>query len=165
MVIEGQHVSKESRLDAISEQFERLIAQLRDNTMSIQMLPIGSAFNKFRGIVRDLSIERGKEAKLVTEGAETELDKTIIEKQGDPLIYIIRNSLDHGIEIPSVRLAAGKGPGGVIRLSARHSGACVLIQVSVNRKGLDAEAIRHKETVRGIIAAGQQLSESEQFQR
>ncbi len=99
---------RDPSLASISEQFERLISQLRDNTMSIRMLPIGSTFNKFRRVVRDLSIELGKEVELVTEGADTELDKTVIEKLGDPLVHIIRNSLDHGIEGPEERLAKGK---------------------------------------------------------
>ncbi len=75
---------KDATLASVSEQFERLISQLRDNTMSMRMLPIGSAFNKFRRIVRDLSLELGKEVELATEGADTELDKTVIEKLGDP---------------------------------------------------------------------------------
>lgn len=154
---------KDSSLASISEQFERLIAQLRDNTMSIRMLPIGSTFNKFRRVVRDLSIELGKEAELVTEGAETELDKTVIEKLGDPLVHIIRNSLDHGIEKPDERLAIGKPRKGVISLSARHSGAYVLIQVSDDGKGLDRDAIYSKAVERGIITPGQDLSDNELF--
>jgi len=119
----------DSTLASISEQFDRLISQLRDNAMSIRMLPIGSTFNKFRRVVRDLSLELGKEAELVTDGAETELDKTVIEKLGDPLVHIIRNSVDHGIEHPDARIAAGKQRAGTIKLVARHSGAYVLITV------------------------------------
>jgi two-component system chemotaxis sensor kinase CheA len=151
-------------LSSISEQFERLIAQLRDNTMSIRMLPIGSTFNKFRRVVRDLSLELGKETELLTEGADTELDKTVIEKLGDPLVHIIRNSIDHGIEGPVERLAAGKVRQGSILLAARHSGAYVLIQVSDDGKGLDKEAIRAKAMDRGIIAPGQELSDQELYQ-
>ena len=155
---------QDSVLGSISEQFERLISQLRDNTMSIRMLPIGSTFNKFRRVVRDLSLELGKEVELQTEGAETELDKTVIERLSDPLVHIIRNSLDHGIESPEKRREAGKAIPGVIRLSARHSGAYVLIQVSDDGKGLDAEAIRHKGIERGLITQGQELSENDLFQ-
>ena len=155
---------QEPILGSISEQFERLISQLRDNTMSIRMLPIGSTFNKFRRVVRDLSLELGKEVELVTEGAETELDKTVIEKLSDPLVHIIRNSLDHGIESPEQRRAKGKAVPGLIRLAARHSGATVLIQVSDDGKGLDAEAIRLKGIERGLIGAGQELSQNDIFQ-
>jgi two-component system, chemotaxis family, sensor kinase CheA len=154
----------DSGLSSISEQFERLISQLRDNTMSIRMLPIGSTFNKFRRVVRDLSTELGKEAALVTEGADTELDKTVIEKLGDPLVHIIRNSVDHGIEPPEQRELAGKPRGGTIKLSARHSGAYVLIQVSDDGKGLDREAIRTKAIERGLISPGQDISDQDLYQ-
>ena len=154
---------KDAALSSICEQFERLISQLRDNTMSIRMLPIGSTFNKFRRVVRDLSIELGKEAELTTEGADTELDKTVIEKLGDPLVHIIRNSLDHGIEKPEERERCGKPRSGKIMLSARHSGAYVLIQVSDDGKGLDRDAIYTKAVERGVISAGQEMSEQDLF--
>jgi two-component system, chemotaxis family, sensor kinase CheA len=150
-------------LSSVSEQFERLISQLRDNAMSIRMLPIGSTFNKFRRVVRDLSIELGKEAELVTEGADTELDKTVIEKLGDPLVHIIRNSVDHGIEKPDERLRSGKQRSGVIKLIARHSGAYVLIQVSDDGKGLDRDAIKAKAIERGLISPTQDISDPELF--
>ena len=152
---------KDISLAAISEQFERLISQLRDNTMSIRMLPIGSTFNKFRRVVRDLSTELGKEADLLTEGADTELDKTVIERLNDPLVHIIRNSLDHGIESPQDREAAGKPRKGTILLKALHSGAYVLISVKDDGAGLNAEAIRTKALERGILAPGQELTEAE----
>ncbi|HUW40702.1 MAG TPA: chemotaxis protein CheA [Rectinemataceae bacterium] len=155
---------KDASLGSIAEQFERLIAQLRDNTMVMRMLPIGSTFNKFRRLVRDLSIELGKEAELVTEGAETELDKTVIEKLGDPLVHIIRNSIDHGIEDPDRREREGKPRRGSIKLAASHSGAYVLIQVSDDGKGLDRDAIRNKGIERGIVSASQELPEQELYQ-
>lgn len=154
---------KDASLSSISEQFERLISVLRDNTMSIRMLPIGSTFNRFRRVVRDLSIELGKEVELVTEGAETELDKTVIEKLGDPLVHIIRNSLDHGIEHPDEREKAGKPRGGTIRLSAQHSGAYVLIQISDDGKGLDRDAIYQKAIERGILSPGQEIADADLF--
>ncbi|HTX72119.1 MAG TPA: chemotaxis protein CheA [Rectinemataceae bacterium] len=155
---------EDGSLGSISEQFERLIAQLRDNTMVIRMLPIGSTFNKFRRVVRDLSTELGKEAELLTEGAETELDKTVIERLGDPLVHIIRNSIDHGIETPDRRAKAGKPAKGTIKLAARHSGAYVLIQVSDDGAGLDREAIRAKAVERGLLVPSQELPDQELFQ-
>ena len=155
---------KDGSLASIAEQYERLISQLRDNTMSIRMLPIGSTFNKFRRLVRDLSLDLGKEAELLTEGAETELDKTVIEKLGDPLVHLIRNSLDHGIELPDARERAGKQRAGRITLSAQHSGAYVLVQVSDDGKGLDREAILAKAIERGIIAPGQDITDQEIYQ-
>jgi two-component system chemotaxis sensor kinase CheA len=151
--------SEDAQLSAIAEQFDRLIGQLRDNTMSIRMMPIGSSFNRFKRVVRDLSAELGKEVVFATRGEETELDKTVIEKLADPLVHLIRNSLDHGIERPDARAAAGKKRFGTITLSAKHSGAYVLIQVSDDGKGLDTEAIRRRAVERGLIAANQELSE------
>jgi two-component system chemotaxis sensor kinase CheA len=155
---------RDGALSSVSEQFDRLISQLRDNTMSIRMLPIGSTFNKFRRVVRDLSSELGKEAELVTEGADTELDKTVIERLGDPLVHIIRNSVDHGVERPEDRERAGKPRVGVIKLAARHSGAYVMIQVSDDGKGLDRDAIRAKAIERGMLSPSQELSEQELYQ-
>lgn len=145
----------------IAEEVERLTSELRDNTMSIRMLPIGTTFSRFRRLVRDLSVELGKEIELETEGAETELDKTVIERLNDPLIHLIRNSIDHGIESPSDRLAAGKPRQGKIHLSAVHSGASVLIRVRDDGAGLDNQAIRAKAIERGTINADSNLSEKE----
>lgn len=155
---------RDGGLSMISEQFERLVSQLRDNTMSIRMLPIGSTFSRFRRVVRDLSAELGKEIELVTNGAETELDKTVIEKLNDPLVHIIRNSVDHGIELPSDRVAAGKARSGTVTLSAMHSGAYVLISISDDGGGLDVDRILTKAVERGIVPAGANLSEQELYQ-
>ncbi len=155
---------RDAGLSIISEQFERLVSQLRDNTMSIRMLPIGSTFSKFRRLLRDLASELGKEIDLVTSGAETELDKTVIERLGDPLVHIIRNSVDHGVELPARREAAGKPRKGTVTLSAIHSGAHVLIEVSDDGGGLDTERILSKAIERGIVAEGAVLGEQELFQ-
>jgi len=148
---------------SISEEVERLTGELRDNTMSIRMLPIGSTFNKFKRLVRDLSRELGKEIELTTEGAETELDKTVIEKLSDPLVHLIRNSIDHGIEPPEERAAAGKPRQGTVHLSAVHSGANVLIRIKDDGAGLDAGAIREKAVAMGMIAPDAELTEKELF--
>ena len=160
----GELVTVQSRLSQLSARFndlsliqvaeevERLTAELRDNTMSIRMLPIGATFSRFERLVRDLSTELGKEIVLNTEGAETELDKTVIEKLNDPLIHIIRNSIDHGIEKPEVRKAAGKPAQGTVHLSAEHSGANVFIRISDDGAGLDTDAIRAKAVEKGMIA-------------
>jgi two-component system chemotaxis sensor kinase CheA len=151
-------------LSSIAEQLERLVSQLRDNTMSIRMLPIGSTFSKFRRVVRDLSRDLGKQVELVTEGEDTELDKTVIERLNDPLVHIIRNSLDHGIEQPHERSAAGKPECGRICLSASHSGATVEIRVSDDGNGLNLDAIRNKARERGIIGQNEELSEQDTMQ-
>ncbi|MBF0558346.1 MAG: chemotaxis protein CheA [Nitrospirae bacterium] len=150
-------------LNLISEEVERLTEDLRDNTMSIRMLPIGTTFSKFKRLVHDLSKELGKEIEMTTEGAETELDKTVIERLNDPLVHLIRNSIDHGIELPAVRETAGKPPKGTVHLSAVHSGAHVLIQIRDDGAGLDPEVIRTKAIEKGLITANSELSEKELF--
>ena len=148
---------------SISEEIERLTGELRDSAMSIRMLPIGTTFGKFKRLVRDLSRELGKDVQLVTEGAETELDKTMIEKMNDPLVHLIRNSIDHGIESPEIRQSEGKPKTGTVSLSAIHSGAHVLIRISDDGKGLDAASIYAKALETGIITGDAKLSEKEIF--
>jgi two-component system chemotaxis sensor kinase CheA len=150
-----------SELTAIAEEVERLTDELRENTLSIRMLPIGTTFSKFNRLVRDLSSELGKDITLITAGAETELDKTVIERLNDPLIHIIRNSIDHGIERPEQRAAAGKPQQGTVRLSAEHSGANVLIRISDDGAGLDADGIRAKAVEKGLLAPDAALEEKE----
>ncbi|BDV42398.1 chemotaxis protein CheA [Geotalea uraniireducens] len=150
-------------LVTIAEEVERLTNELRDTALNIRMLPIGTTFSKFKRLVRDLSAELGKDIELTTAGAETELDKTVIEKLNDPLVHLIRNSLDHGIEAPEARLAAGKPRQGTVHLAAVHSGDSVLITITDDGAGLDKEAIRAKGIERGIIPANAELSDKEIF--
>jgi len=145
------------------EEVERLTGELRDCALNIRMLPIGATFSKFRRLVRDLSSELGKEIELKTEGAETELDKTVIERLDNPLVHLIRNSIDHGIESPEKRKVSGKSRKGVIRLAAEHKGANVVITIEDDGGGLDAEAIKSKAIEKGLIETGNDLSESEIF--
>ena len=153
----------DQELLVISEEIERLSAELRDNTLSIRMLPIGTTFSRFKRLVRDLSKELGKEINLLTEGAETELDKTVIDRLNDPLVHIIRNSIDHGIEPPSVREALGKPRAGMLMLSAKHVGGQVMIDITDDGQGLDKEAIRRKAVEKGLISPDAELSEKELF--
>ncbi len=129
--------------------------------MSIRMLPLRSTFERFRRLVHDLGLELHKEVELTIAGADTELDKTVIDQLNDPLVHLIRNSMDHGIEGPEARRAAGKSPTARIHLSAEHSGAHVLIRVADDGSGLDVEAVRARAVEQGLIAASAQLSESE----
>ncbi len=138
-------------LTVIAEDMERLTTDLRDNTLGLRMLPIGTTFARFRRLVRDLSNELGKQIKLVTVGAETELDKTVIDKLADPLVHLIRNSIDHGIEMPEQRIAAGKEETGTVHLSAVHSESHVVIKIKDDGAGLNTQAIREKAIERGII--------------
>ncbi|MBU0479581.1 MAG: chemotaxis protein CheA [Proteobacteria bacterium] len=161
----GQKAFRENDPDliSISEEADRLTSALRNNAMSIRMLPIGKTFSKFRRLVRDLSKNLGKEIILTTEGEETELDKTVIDKLNDPLVHLIRNCIDHGIELPEERMHAGKAGQGTIHLKAFHSGANVFLQITDDGKGLDCKAIHAKGVEKGIIQADTVLAEKELF--
>jgi len=148
---------------SVSEEVERLTEVLRENSMSIRMLPIRGTFERFRRLVHDLARDLNKNVELTIEGADTELDKTVIDQLNDPLMHLIRNSMDHGIESPEARLAAGKSETATIHLSARHSGANVLISVGDDGRGIDASAVRKRAVQNGLVAADAQLTESEVF--
>jgi len=154
-------LNKDSDFVEPVEEVERLTAELRDCVLNIRMLPIGTTFAKFKRLVRDLSAELGKEVVMVTEGAETELDKNVIDQLGDPMVHLIRNSIDHGIESPEERQQAGKPRKGTISLAAHHSGANVVITVTDDGKGLDAERIRQKAMEKGLFRADMELSEQD----
>ena len=145
----------------LAEELERLSDELRDSTLGIRMLPIGTSFSKFRRLVRDLSSDLGKRITLSTSGAETELDKTVIERLGDPLVHLLRNSIDHGIETPEEREAKGKPPQGNIMLAAEHSGGEVLIRITDDGRGMGSEMIRQKGIERGLISKDAELTEKE----
>jgi len=153
----------DNEISAVAEEVERLISELRDTTLNMRMLPIGSTFSKFKRLVRDLSAELGKEIDLETTGAETELDKTVIEKLNDPLVHLIRNSIDHGVEMPEVRKAAGKSAKGIVHLAAEHSGDSVLVTIRDDGAGLDKERIRAKAIERGLITASTELTDKETY--
>ncbi|UFZ07169.1 chemotaxis protein CheA [Bradyrhizobium ontarionense] len=145
----------------IAEEIERLAASLRDTTMGARMVPIGSLFGRFRRLVHDLSRDLGKPVEFVTAGEDTELDKTMIECLADPLVHLIRNAVDHGIEDTSRRIAAGKVESGRIELVAAHSGAEVLVRLSDNGGGLDTARICAKAEEQGLIAPGTTPSDAE----
>jgi two-component system chemotaxis sensor kinase CheA len=153
----------EVELLSVAEEVERLTSELRDNALGIRMLPIGTTFSKFKRLVHDLSRELGKEIEMTTEGAETELDKNILEKLNDPLVHLIRNCIDHGIEMPEARKAAGKPGKGTVRLAAVHSGDSVLISITDDGAGLDRDAIRAKALEKGLISENAALTDREVF--
>jgi two-component system chemotaxis sensor kinase CheA len=142
----------------VAEEVERLAAALRENSMNIRMVPIRATFEKFRRLVHDLARDLGKSVDLTIEGADTELDKTVIEKLGDPLMHLIRNSMDHGIEPSSVRAAYGKQGRATLHLAARHAGASVLIEVADDGCGIDAEAVKARAIEKGLMSADAHLT-------
>ncbi|MBE7415775.1 MAG: chemotaxis protein CheA [Deltaproteobacteria bacterium] len=141
----------------------RLVEEIRESAMKVRMVPIGETFNRFRRVVRDISRELGKEIEISISGAETELDKNVIEKISDPLMHLVRNAADHGIETTEARKAAGKRASGTIRLRAGHDAGCIVIEVEDDGRGLDREKIVEKAVARGLVAAGQHLTDAEAF--
>lgn len=134
------------------EDVERLTTELRECVLSVRMLPIGSTFSRFKRLVRDLSNDLGKDVQLLTSGAETELDKTMLEMLAEPLVHIIRNAVDHGIETPAEREAKGKAPFGTISMSAIHSGPSVVVVISDDGRGIDCPALYKKGLALGLIS-------------
>ncbi|MCK1473646.1 chemotaxis protein CheA [Bradyrhizobium sp. 197] len=145
----------------IAEEIERLASSLRDTTMGARMVPIGSLFGRFRRLIHDLSRDLSKPVEFVTTGEDTELDKTMIECLADPLVHLIRNAIDHGIEDTVTRSANGKTEQGRIELAAVHSGAQVLVTVKDNGGGLNTARIRAKAEEQGLIASGAVLTDHE----
>jgi len=151
-----------SRLEHLRQglaQLARHTRALQESVMGIRMLPIGSVFNRFPRLVRDLSNKLGKQVKLDLIGEQTELDKTVLEKIGDPLVHLVRNAIDHGLESPERRRAAGKGDTGTLRLEAFHRGGSIVVEVSDDGAGLNRQAIINKAIQRGLIASGDNLGD------
>jgi two-component system chemotaxis sensor kinase CheA len=150
-------------LERSLRQLSRTTSELQRNAMSLRMVPIRGAFQKMTRLVRDISAQQNKHVQLVMEGEETELDRNIVEKLGDPLIHMIRNSVDHGIEFPDERVACGKPSLGSIRLTASHQRGGIVIRIQDDGKGLNAQRILAKGIERGLVAPNAEPTESEIF--
>ncbi|WP_415888576.1 chemotaxis protein CheA [Neptuniibacter sp. SY11_33] len=153
--------SEVERLQAGLEQLERNTRDLQEDVMRVRMLPISFVFNRFPRLVHDVSGKLGKKVELVITGEQTEIDKTVMEKIGDPMVHLIRNSLDHGLEAPEERIAAGKSEVGRVELNAYHQGGFIIIDITDDGRGLNTEKIYQKALENGLITADQQLSDSE----
>jgi len=151
---------KAPRLLSIAEQVERLSTDLRDVALAVRMLPIRTAFGRFRRLVRDLSRHHGKEVVLVTEGGSAELDKTVLEGLYDPLTHILRNSIDHGMEPADVRTARGKPAHGTITMTARHEGGHMILDIADDGAGIDPADIRKKAVDKGIVSRSADLDDA-----
>jgi two-component system, chemotaxis family, sensor kinase CheA len=154
---------KSPRLQRNLAQLARITAELQKTSMSMRLVPIGQLFQRVARQVRDLARKMGKPAELEIDGEETEIDRTIVEELADPLMHMVRNSLDHGIEDPGARLAAGKNPVARIGLSACHEAGQIVIRISDDGRGLDAERIRAKAMEKGLVSNSEHLSENEAF--
>ncbi len=148
-------------LEAITEAYQKLSRQLRENVLDMRLIPVNNLLHPFRKLIRDLSNEYDKEIEFITKGTDTELDKSIIEKLTDPIMHIIRNSFDHGIEPKEVRRKMGKPVKGQILFEAYYSGASIVINISDDGAGLDLDRIRNKAVAKGIIRENAELSTRE----
>lgn len=157
-------LATDSRLLGDLSQLARVTAEVQRATMSMRMIPIGQLFQRIERVIRDLSRKGGKHVILETAGTETEIDKTVAEELADPLLHMVRNSVDHGIELPADRVAAGKSQEARIRLSASHQGGQIVIEISDDGRGLDGARIRRKAEERELIQPGAPLTDSEVYQ-
>jgi two-component system chemotaxis sensor kinase CheA len=140
---------------------QRITRDLQHNALSMRMVPISGLFRKMSRLVRDLAGTLGKQARLVVVGEETELDRHLVEQMGDPLVHMIRNALDHGVETPEVRIAAGKDPVATVRLAAAHAHGGVLIEVADDGRGIDAAAVRARAVDKQLINPDRELTREE----
>lgn len=155
-----------SKIEKLTNGLEQLLQntkELQESVMRIRMLPISFAFNRFPRLVHDLSIKTGKEVELVIKGEQTELDKTVMEQIGDPLVHLVRNAVDHGIEPAEVRLAAGKKQQGIISLDAYHQGGNIVIEISDDGGGIDRNSVFKKALEKGLIESNASLSDSQVY--
>ncbi|WP_179504793.1 MULTISPECIES: chemotaxis protein CheA [unclassified Sphingomonas] len=154
----------EVALRSISEEIERLVSEMRDTMMVLRMVPIANLFGRFRRLIHDLARDTGKAIELLTDGEATEVDKTVTEQLADPIVHLIRNACDHGLEAPDERLAAGKPVTGQVMLTAAHAGGEVLITITDDGRGINRERVRAKAEGNGLIQPGQALSDHELLQ-
>jgi two-component system chemotaxis sensor kinase CheA len=145
-------------------QLEQNTRELQDSVMRIRMLPISFTFNRFPRMVRDISIQLGKKVQLELRGENTELDKTVMEKISDPMVHLIRNALDHGIEMPANRIAAGKPEVGNIVLNVFHQGGYIIIEMTDDGGGIDRERLLAKARKKGLVGESEQLSEEQKLE-
>ncbi|RLP54207.1 MAG: chemotaxis protein CheA [Ketobacter sp.] len=156
-----------SKLDKLANGLEQLLQntrELQESVMQIRMLPISYAFNRFPRMIRDLSSKTGKKIELKLSGENTELDKTVMEQISDPLVHLVRNAADHGIELPEVRQAEGKPETGTIYLDAFHKGGNIVVEIRDDGRGINPEAVLSKARERGIVGADQVLSTQEIYE-
>jgi two-component system chemotaxis sensor kinase CheA len=153
--------SGEGTLVEATSVLSRLVESIRDSALQLRMVQIGETFNRFHRVARDVSKELGKDIELVINGAETELDKSVVERIGDPLMHLVRNAMDHGIESAAARAAAGKPVKGRVELNAFHDSGSIVIEVVDDGGGLNKDRIQAKAIEKGVIQAGDSLSDQD----
>ena len=157
------HRSRVVELTEATSKLATLVEEVRDSALQLRMVRIGATFNRFQRVVHDVSRDLGKDIALIINGEETELDKTVVEKIGDPLMHLVRNSMDHGIEDATVRAAHGKPVQGTLKLNAFHDSGAIVITVQDDGGGLKREKILAKAIERGLVDAGHHMSDSEVY--
>lgn len=158
------NISKVERLTSGLEQLLQNTKELQESVMRIRMLPISFAFNRFPRVIHDLSKKTGKDIELVLKGEQTELDKTVMEQISDPLVHLVRNAVDHGIEPADVRVAKGKSEKGTIILNAYHQGGSIVIEIRDDGGGINREAVFNKALEKGIVDSSTTLTDSQVFE-
>ena len=161
--IHAPHLKLVGSMTETLQLFGRHMNEIQDIIMKVRMVPVGSVFNKYPRIVRDLARQLDKQIDLVIEGEATAFDKTLVEQIADPLVHLIRNACDHGIEMPTERQAAGKSPNGTVSLSAKQEGNQIIIEIKDNGKGMDVARIKAKAIEKGLITADQILTDRDVF--
>jgi two-component system chemotaxis sensor kinase CheA len=156
----GQKIQNTELLECTST-LTGLVEDVRDAALELRMVKIGATFNRFQRVVHDVARELGKDIGLIVDGEDSELDKTVVEKIGDPLMHLVRNAMDHGIESAEARIAAGKPAKGMIKLNAFHESGSIVIEVSDDGGGLRKEKILAKAVERGLVEADRKLTDSE----
>jgi two-component system chemotaxis sensor kinase CheA len=157
------HRSQVIELEESTSKLSTLVEEVRDSALQLRMVKIGATFNRFQRVVHDVSRDLGKDITLVIDGEDTELDKTVVEKIGDPLMHLVRNSMDHGIEAADVRIARGKPVQGLLKLNAFHDSGSIVITVEDDGGGLKRDRILAKAIERGLVEAGHHLSDEEVY--
>ena len=152
---------RDREVNSSLEELERLTREIQESVMAIRAQPVKPLFQRMSRIVREVADATGKDVRLRTEGEATEVDKTVVELLADPLTHMIRNAVDHGLESPEQRIAAGKPPEGAVRLAAAHRSGRVIIEVSDDGAGINRPRVLQKAIANGLIAADAQLSDSE----
>lgn len=150
--------AKNPELLETTQRISGLVEEIRNSTLSLRMVAIGETFSRFRRVVRDLAAKLSKRVRLVIEGGDTELDKAVVEKIGDPLMHLVRNALDHGLESPAERLAAGKPEEAVLRLSAQHDSGSIVITIADDGRGISVSRVLERARMRGLVAPDAELS-------
>lgn len=161
---EQANLNSSSLLRKTVHQLGKVTKEVQDISMSLRMVPLRQTFQKMQRIVRDTSADLEKKVNLVLLGEDTELDKTVLEKLGDPLVHLIRNGVDHGIESPEVRIRSGKPPVGQLTLNAYHQSGSLILEVRDDGAGLDPNRLRAKAIEKGILKAGEKIEDREAYQ-